>query len=111
MYSVSFIFDPGDYDKEFHRLNHLIDEAADNTAGYLGSESWSSRNGTTISAIYYWETLDALETFSRHPRHLEAKRQYSRWYKGYQIVVAQVVRSYGDGGIEHITRDADIDAQ
>lgn len=103
MFSAAFIFKPGEYDDEFHRLNGLIDEAANNTDGYLGAESWKSMDGKTINATYYWESLEALQTFSRHPRHLEAKQQYSRWYKGYHIVVSEVVRSYGDGTIAHFT--------
>ena len=103
MYSASFIFEPGDYDDEFHRLNGLIDDAAESTDGYLGAQSWHSQDGRTINAIYYWDNLEALTRFSRHPKHIEAKKQYQRWYKTYHIVVAEVIRSYGDGGIEHIT--------
>lgn len=35
------------------------------------------------------------------PRHLEAKRRYSEWLAGYQVVISQVLRSYGDGRIAH----------
>ena len=103
MYSAAFIFEPGEYDDEFHRLNGLIDEAASNTEGYLGAESWRSADGKKINATYYWDSLDALKTFSRHPKHLEAKKQYSRWYDGYHIVVSEVVKSYGDGAFGHFT--------
>ena len=47
--------------------------------------------------------LEALREFSAHPSHLEAKRQYQRWYRGYHIVIAEIVRSYGDDAIEHFT--------
>ncbi|MEM7502293.1 MAG: DUF4188 domain-containing protein [Pseudomonadota bacterium] len=103
MYSVSFIFKPGDYDDEFHRLNGLIDEAANAVAGYIDSESWYSDDRATVNAVYYWNDLESLKQFSRHPKHLEAKRQYARWYHAYHIVVAEVLRSYGDGNLEHIT--------
>ena len=103
MYSAAFIFEPGDYDDEFHRLNDLIDAAANATDGYLGAESWFSKDGKIVNATYYWDNLEALSTFSRHPQHLEAKRQYQRWYKSYHIVISEVVRSYGDGGMSHFT--------
>ena len=103
VYSAAFIFEPGDYDERFHELNDLIDEAANATDGFLGAESWYSKDGATINATYYWSTLDALATFSRHPKHLEAKREYQRWYKAYHVVVSQVLRAYGDGRLEHIT--------
>ena len=103
MYSAAFIFRPGNYDDEFHRLNKLIDTAADETDGFIGSESWQSVSGDIVNATYYWASLDALQTFSRHPRHLEAKKQYQRWYDGYHIVISEVIRSYGDDTIEHFT--------
>ena len=33
----------------------------------------------------------------RHPAHREAKARQSRWLNGYQVVVSQVLRVYGDG--------------
>jgi heme-degrading monooxygenase HmoA len=103
MYSAAFIFKPGTYDDEFHRLNDLIDAAANATEGYLGAETWKSPDGKMLNAVYYWESLEALQGFSRHPTHLEAKKQYSRWYDGYHIVVSEVLRSYGDNTIAHFT--------
>jgi heme-degrading monooxygenase HmoA len=103
MYSAAFMFSVGTLDDEFHRLNGLIDAAADETNGFIGSESWVSASGDVRNATYYWETLEALQTFSRHPKHLEAKKQYQRWYDGYHIVVSEIIRSYGDDGIEHFT--------
>jgi heme-degrading monooxygenase HmoA len=50
---------------------------------------------------YYWRDLESLHAFSRDPAHVEAKRQYARWYRGYHVVIAEVVRAYGDGGFEH----------
>ena len=101
MYSAAFIFRPGTYDEEFHRLNDLIDTAADETEGFIGSESWLSASGDIRNATYYWDSLEALQTFSRHAKHLEAKKQYQRWYDGYHIVISEIIRSYGDDRIDH----------
>lgn len=103
MYSAAFIFRPGTYDAEFHRLNKLIGDAAAATAGFLGTESWQSSDGKTFNATYYWESLDALQEFSRNTNHLEAKKQVSKWYDGYHIVISQVLKSYGDNTITHLT--------
>ena len=103
MYSAAFIFRPGTYDDEFHRLNGLIDEATKATDGYLGAETWHSADGKTLNATYYWDSLEALQSFSRDPNHLQAKKQYSRWYDGYHIVVSEVLKSYGDDVIDHLT--------
>jgi heme-degrading monooxygenase HmoA len=103
MYSAAFIFEPGDYDAEFHRLNDEIKAVAQSLPGYMGVEQWQSADGRRRNATYYWSDLDTLKRFSTHPAHLEAKRQYARWYKGYRIVVAEVLRSYGDAGFGHLT--------
>lgn len=103
MYCASFIWEPGVYDAEFHRLNGAIEQIARSLPGFLGSETWHSADEARKCANYYWTDLDTLKTFSVHPTHQEAKRQYSRWYNGYHIVVSEVVRSYGDGSLLHIT--------
>ncbi len=103
MFSASFIWEPGEYDAEFHRLNDEIEAVAQSLPGYLGVESWQTPDGTRKNATYYWDSLDTLKAFSTHPSHLEAKKQYARWYKGYHIVVSEVVRSYGDGNVGHVT--------
>ena len=103
MYIAAFNFEPGTYDARFHELNALIDAAARATPGFIGAESWRSTDGRRANATYYWTTLEALRAFSSQPKHIEAKREYRKWYRGYQIVISQVVRSYGDGAYEHFT--------
>ena len=45
--------------------------------------------------------MEALETLIRQPAHLEAKARHGEWLAGYQVIIAQVLRSYGDAQIEH----------
>lgn len=103
MYSAAFMYEPGNYDAEFHRLSALIDEVARSLPGFLGVESWQSPDGKKNNATYYWASLEDLKSFSSHPQHLEAKRQYQRWYGSFHIVISQVIRSYGDGGFSTLT--------
>lgn len=103
MFSAAFIFQPGTYDEEFHRLNGLIDAAAKANPGFIGAETWRSEDGKLLNATYYWDSLESLQQFSRHPDHLAAKKQYSRWYDGYHIVVSEIIRSYGDEAFAHLT--------
>lgn len=103
MYSAAFIFQPSQYDDEFHRLNAIIDDVAKSLSGFLGVESWQSADGRLRNATYYWRDLETLKVFSTHPAHQEAKRQYAKWYDSYHVVVSQVIRSYGDGSLIHIT--------
>lgn len=103
MFCAAFIYQPGKYDSEFHRLNDMIQAVAEAMPSYLGVESWQSDDGRLKNATYYWSDLAALKEFSMHPSHLEAKRNYARWYQGYHIVISEVIRSYGDSAFVHIT--------
>lgn len=105
MYSASFIYEVKGLDDEYHRLDQLIEEVAHALPGFLGAEVWHSSDGKRNNAIYYWKDLDTLKAFSEHPRHMEAKRQYARWYAGFHIVISEVIRSYGDAAFGHITPD------
>lgn len=101
MYTATFTFAPGEYDDEFHRLDQAIAEAARAIPGYLGEEAWENPANGLVSNVYYWQTLEALQQLMDHPVHREAKAWQARWLKGYHVVVAQVLRSHGDGSIAH----------
>ena len=103
MYSAEFIFEPGRYDDQFYSLDRQIQEVAESLDGFLGRETWRSVDGKKVNAVYYWRDEKSLEVFSMHPKHLEAKRQYSNWYAGFHVVISKVQRSYGDGNIVHTT--------
>ena len=103
MYSAAFIFEPGTYDDRFLALDAKIEAVAAANPGYLGRETWQSADGLKFNATYYWADLDSLREFSADSHHLEAKRDYQRWYKGFHIVISEVIRSYGDGALGHIT--------
>jgi heme-degrading monooxygenase HmoA len=99
MYSSTFIFAKGQFDDAFHRLDQAIAEMAKAIPGYLGEESWENPQTGLVSNVYYWESLEALQQLVRHPRHLEAKASQGHWLAGYQVVISQVLRTYGDSRI------------
>ncbi len=101
MYSSTFTFAKRQYDDAFHALDETIAQVARAIPGYLGEEAWENPSSGLISNVYYWESLEALQTLMQHPTHLAAKQQQARWLAGYQIVIAQVLTSHGDGGISH----------
>ncbi|MED5617657.1 antibiotic biosynthesis monooxygenase family protein [Ideonella sp. BN130291] len=105
MYSSTFIFAKGDYDDEFHRLDQAIAEAAQSIPGYLGEEAWENPATGQLCNVYYWDSLEALGALMQHPRHLQAKAQQHRWLDGYQVVVSQVLKTYGDGKLAHPLAD------
>ena len=106
MYTSTFTFAKGQFDDEFHALDNVIAQIARSMPGYLGEESWENHATGLISNVYYWKTMDALQELMKHPAHIAAKQRQAHWLKGYQVVIAQVVRSYGDGGIAHPLADA-----
>jgi heme-degrading monooxygenase HmoA len=103
MYSATFIFEKKQYDEAFYKLDNAIAEIAKQSVGYLGEEAWENPETGRISNVYYWETMDGLQELIKHPVHLEAKAAYSKWLNGYQVVISQVIRAYGDGALPHPT--------
>ena len=99
MYSSTFIFKAGQYDEQFHRLDEQIAEAARSIPGYLGEEAWENAGAGLTQNVYYWASEEALLQLIKHPAHIEAKAQQSRWLDGYRVVIAKVLREYGDGAL------------
>ena len=97
MYSSTFIFKAGQYDDEFHRLDQRIAEVARAIPGYLGEETWENAAAGLIQNVYFWESEEALLKLINHPAHVEAKAKQARWLDGYRVVIAKVIREYGDG--------------
>lgn len=101
MYSSTFIFATKQFDDAFHRLDHVIANAAKAIPGYRGEETWENAESGLISNVYYWDTLESLRELMQHPAHLEAKAAQENWLNGYQVVIAEVLRTYGDGKLAH----------
>lgn len=102
MYSSTFIFAAKQFDETFHRLDHEIAAAARAIPGYLGEESWENAANGLVSNVYYWESLEALQQLVQHPRHLEAKAAQGNWLAGYQVIISQILRTYGDSTLGHL---------
>jgi heme-degrading monooxygenase HmoA len=101
MISSTFIFAAGNYDDEFHRLDEAIAAAAKSIPGYLGEETWENQATGLISNVYYWDSMESLQALIKHPRHLEAKAAQAQWLNGYQVIISEVLRTYGDGRLSH----------
>lgn len=101
IYTSTFTFAMGEVSDEFHTLDKTIADVAKSTPGYLGEEAWENPSLGLISNVYYWDSMEALQVLMKHPSHLEAKRRHAEWLKGYHVVIAQVLGSYGDRGIVH----------
>ncbi len=102
MFSSTFIFAKQQYDAEFHRLDEAIAEVARATPGFLGEETWENAATGLISNVYYWDSLESLQALVKHPKHLEAKSKQHQWLAGYQVVISQVIRTYGDAKLNSL---------
>jgi heme-degrading monooxygenase HmoA len=102
MYSSTFIFAKKQFDPAFHRLDAEIAAAAKAIPGYIGEETWENAETGLVCNVYYWRSLEALHALMQHPSHLEAKAGQGQWLAGYQVVISQVLRSYGDAGLSHL---------
>lgn len=101
MYTSTFTFKKKQYDEAFYQLDEQIARLARAIPGYLGEEIWENKDTGQISNVYYWDSLEALQSLISNPAHQQAKAAQAQWLDGYQVVVAQVLRSYGDGRLDH----------
>jgi len=99
VYSAAFIFRIKQYDSEFEHLNNIIDEIANSDLGFLGKESWSNEEENKRAVVYYWDSLESLEKFSNNPNHQKAKKNYKKWYSGYEIIISEVLKLKSDNGL------------
>ncbi|KKX63737.1 antibiotic biosynthesis monooxygenase family protein [Pseudomonas putida] len=96
MYSSTFIFAKKQFDEAFHQLDQEIAAIAKSIPGYLGEEAWENSQTGLFSNVYYWSSLEALQKLVEHPRHLEAKAAQENWLAGYQVIISEVIKIYGD---------------
>jgi heme-degrading monooxygenase HmoA len=97
--ACQFVFEPGEYDDEFHLLDGQIDEFASELPGFISVHRWLSPDGRLKNSIYFFKDMASVKSLSEFPRHLVAKQEVKRWYKSYQILITEVTASYGDGSL------------
>jgi heme-degrading monooxygenase HmoA len=100
VYCATFTFSKRQFDESFHTLDGQIAAVARSLPGYLGEETWENAQTGQVSNIYYWRSLEELQALVSHPLHREAKRRQGEWLAGYKVVIAQVLRTYGDGQLQ-----------
>jgi hypothetical protein len=103
MIAVQFIFTQATYDDEFYELDNSIADFAQRLPGHAGVEKWLSEDGTSQNSIYYFTDRDALAELAGFSDHLRAKSKVDNWYSSYQVVVTEVLASYGSIDPRHIS--------
>lgn len=99
--AVQFIFTQSTYDDEFHTLDSSIAEFASSLPGHVGVEKWVSEDGLSHNSVYYFTDRESLAKLAGFPDHLTAKSKVDRWYSSYQVVVTEVLASYGTTSPPH----------
>lgn len=107
MYSSTFIFAKKQYDEEFYRLDQAIADVARKIPGYLGEETWENSSTGLVSNVYYWDSLEALQALIKHPKHLEAKANQQNWLNGYQVIISEIIKTYGDSKLTNLPTKVD----
>ncbi len=102
VYSSTFVFAKKQFDEAFYRLDEAIANVAKSIPGYIGEETWENTSAGLVSNVYYWESLEALHALITHPKHLEAKAKQSNWLDGYQVVISEVIKTYGDAKLTNL---------
>lgn len=95
MICCSFIFEPGEYDAEFHELDSKIETFARALPGFIKTERWQSADRRFVNAMYFFRDREAVASLASYPEHLKAKEHYAKWYRSYRVDVMEVTGSYG----------------
>jgi predicted aminopeptidase len=103
MIAVQFIFTQASHDDEFYQLDNSIAEFATSLPGHVGVEKWLSEDGKSQNSIYYFTDREALAQLAGFSDHLRAKSQVDNWYSSYQVVVSEVLASYGTATPSHLS--------
>jgi heme-degrading monooxygenase HmoA len=99
--ACQFVFEPGEYDEEFHLLDGQIDVYASELSGFISVHRWVSPDSRLNNSIYFFKDMNSVKDLAKFPQHLTAKQEVKRWYKSYQILITEVTASYGDGNLTY----------
>jgi hypothetical protein len=93
MYAVIFTAEIRELDDEYSSSAIRLRELA--MSHYGCTEFVACAEGNKEIAISYWPSLELIDAWKDHPEHRRAQALgYSKWYRSYEVTVAQVLRQY-----------------
>ncbi|GGA79750.1 hypothetical protein GCM10011369_22140 [Neiella marina] len=93
MYAVIFRAELEQVDAQYSLLANQLRELA--FKQYNCIEFTACTEGSSEIAISYWRSLSDITAWKQHSKHLLAQDiGKNRWYKSYQVDVAEISRSY-----------------
>ncbi|HEY4799770.1 MAG TPA: DUF4188 domain-containing protein [Bacteroidia bacterium] len=78
-YAVIFSSTKEDDLNGYYELDDQLMEMAKEDPGFLGWEN--VKNGNQSIFISYWSDMEAINRWRTNETHMEAKKQFSKWYK------------------------------
>lgn len=96
---ISTSIHSADEKEAYQQALEKTEAIAQTLPGFLGMESaeelLEGGRSFDLSAIY-WQNMDALEQWRKHPEHIAVKKQGKKvWYEEHNIRVCQVLKQYG----------------
>ena len=71
------------------------DSAVETISGYLSQESFRDPVTRAGVSLEYFETLDSIEDWRKHPLHMEAQRLgHELFYESFHVEICEVDRAY-----------------
>lgn len=91
-YAVIFTSERTEDDNGYEEMADSMIELAKRQVGFLGVESARSELGITIS---YWESLEAIKNWQKHPAHqIAQERGKKEWYQKYTVRICKIESDY-----------------
>ena len=69
--ACQFVFEPGEYDEEFHRLDGQIDEFASGLEGFISVHRWVSPDGRFKNSIYFFKDMKSVQALAKFIKVLD----------------------------------------
>lgn len=95
-YAVIFVSRKSTDLEGYEEMDELVMKLATEQPGYLGYEASGDLKGGIF--ISYWESMEAIDNWRKHPIHIQAKAKATQWYTYYHTIISKVEynRAYGN---------------
>ena len=89
MYAVVFVSQKSPHTEGYASMLEEMLELGRQRPGFIRVDSVD--NGGQGITVSWWQTLEDIDNWRRHPRHLEAKKRgRDQWYESYRISICKV---------------------
>lgn len=91
-YAVIFTSKQTELTEGYSEMANKMETLAKAQKGYIGIDSARENIGITIS---YWESLDAINNWKGHTKHLFAQQKgREQWYDWYNVKICKIEHEY-----------------